>query len=141
MEFFLKIGNRFKEIAMKVTYETFIVTLFYLILIAVIITPIKKVLNSPTAFEEYELLDDSKISSFTFCPYPGYNQSQSIETFEEAMSEIDSAKKKYSATMYWSKSYTKGYISFYLYQKGRSCGFGQSLGPSSQFLTLVGQRD
>ena len=124
---------------MKVTYETFIVTLFYLILIAVIITPIKKVLNSPTAFEEYELLDDSKISSFTFCPYPGYNQSQSIETFEEAMSEIDSAKKKYSATMYWSKSYTKGYISFYLYQKGRSCGFGQSISWAVQSISYFGR--
>ena len=112
MEFFLKIGNYFKQIDTKVTYERFIVTIFYLILIAAIITPIKKVLNSPTAFEEYELLDDTKISSFTFCPSPGYKQSSndSIESFEEAMSEIDSEKKKYSATMYFTKSYTKGYV-------------------------------
>ena len=46
---------------MKVTFETFIVTLFYLILIAAIIVPITKVLNSPTAFEEYESLEDKVI--------------------------------------------------------------------------------
>ena len=98
---------------MKVTYETFIVTLFYLILIAAIITPIKKVLNSPTAFEEFELLDDTKIPSFTFCPNPlaySSNSYDSIETFEEAMNEVENAKKKYSATMYWTKSYTKAYV-------------------------------
>ena len=61
MEFFLKIGNFFKQIAMKVTYETFIVTFFYLILIAAIIVPIKKVSNSPIAFEEYESLEDKVI--------------------------------------------------------------------------------
>ena len=127
---------------MKVTYETFIVTFFYLILIAAIIAPIKKVLNSPTAFEEYELLDDTKISSFTFCPSPGYNKQSSddsIETFEEAMSEIDSAKKKYSATMYWTKSYKKGYVLFYLYHIS-PCGFGQYLWPTNfpfNFLFLL----
>ena len=100
---------------MKVTYETFIVTFFYLILIAVIIVPIQKVLNSPTAFEEFELLDDTKIPSFTFCPHPSpYSLSSydSIETFEEAMNEVENAKKKYSATMYWTKSYTKAYVHF-----------------------------
>ena len=100
---------------MKVTYETFIVTLFYLILIAAIIVPIKKVLNSPTAFEEFELLDDTKIPSFTFCPHPSVYSSSSydsIETFEEAMNEIENAKKNYSATMYWTKSFTKAYVHF-----------------------------
>ena len=72
MEFFVKIGNYFKQITTKVNFETFIVTIFYLILIAAIIVPIRKVLNSPTAFEEYESLEDqdTKIPSFTFCPYP-----------------------------------------------------------------------
>ena len=101
---------------MKVTFETFIVTLFYLILIAAIIVPIKKVLNSPTAFEEFELLDDTKIPSFTFCPRPldTYSSSSydSIETFEEAMNEVENAKKNYSAAMYWTKSYTKAYVHF-----------------------------
>jgi hypothetical protein len=61
MEFFLKIGNYFKQIATKVTYERSLVTIFYLILIAAVIVPIKKVLNSPTAFEEYESLEDKVI--------------------------------------------------------------------------------
>ena len=101
---------------MKVTFETFIVTLFYLILIAAIIVPITKVLNSPTAFEELESLEDTKIPSFTFCPRPfeTYSSSSydSIETFEEAMNEVENAKKNYSAAMYWTKSYTKAYVHF-----------------------------
>ena len=98
---------------MKVTFETFIVTLFYLILIAAIIVPIKKVINSPTTFEEFELFDDTKIPSFTFCPRPLDTSSyDSIETFEEAMNEVENAKKNYSAAMYWTKSYTKAYVHF-----------------------------
>ena len=113
MKIFSEIGKYCKLVASKVTYETFIVTLFYLILIAAIIVPIKKVINSPTTFEEFELLDDTKIPSFTVCPYPStyYSSSyDSIETFEEAMIEVENAKKKYSGEMYWTKSYRKGYV-------------------------------
>ena len=42
-------------------------------------------------------------------PHESYD---SIETFEEAMNEVENAKKKYSATMHWTKSYTKAYIHF-----------------------------
>ena len=113
MKIFSEIQNYCKLIALKVTYDKFIVTLFYLILIAAIIVPIKKVINSPTTFEEFELLDDTKIPSFTFCPHPYLSSSyDSIETFEEAMNEIENAKKNYSATMHWTKSYTKAYVHF-----------------------------
>ena len=57
-------------------------------------------------------LEDTKIPSFTFCPYPPWSY-LSIETFEDAMSEIDIEKKKYSSKMNWMKSYTKfrqGYV-------------------------------
>ena len=113
MKIFSEIQKYCKLIALKVTHDKFIVTLFYLILIAAIIVPFKKVINSPTTFEEFELLEDNKIPSFTFCPHPTtYSSYDSIETFEEAMNEVENAKKKYSATMHWTKSYTKAYVHF-----------------------------
>ena len=46
---------------MKVSSETVIITLFYIILITIIIQQFKKILNSPTAFEEHEESDDTKV--------------------------------------------------------------------------------
>ena len=74
---------------MKVNFDTIIVLIFYLILIGVIVVQFNTVFNSQTAFEENETFNDTKLPSFTICPYNSFN---SIETFEEAMIAIDNAK-------------------------------------------------
>jgi hypothetical protein len=93
---------------MKVSFDTIIVVIFYLILIGVITFSFNRVLDSQTAFEEYETLNDTKIPSFTLCPYPMYNDPfKNIETFEEAMIAIENAKNDYSIQMTWAKPLTK----------------------------------
>ena len=90
---------------MKVSFDTIIVVVFYLILIAVIGIQLNKVFNSQTAFEEYETFNDTKLPSFTICPY---NPLNSIETFEEAMIAIDDAKDDYSIKLDWYRPFRKG---------------------------------
>ena len=94
---------------MKVSFDTIIVVIFYLILIGVIAFSFNRVLDPQTAFEEYETLNDTKIPSFTLCPHP-YDQdsSKNIDTFEEAMIAIENAKKDYSIQMTWTKPFTEG---------------------------------
>ena len=94
---------------MKVSFDTIIVVIFYLILIGVIAFSFNRVLDSQTAFEEYETFNDTKIPSFTLCPRP-YDQdsSKNIDTFEEAMIAIENAKKDYSIQMAWTKPFTEG---------------------------------
>ena len=87
---------------MKITFETVIVVIFYLILIGIIGISFYKVLDSPTAFEEYEINNDSKLPSFTLCPYDSFN---SIETFEEAMIAIENAKDNYSMKLNWYRPF------------------------------------
>ena len=82
---------------MKITFETVIVVIFYLILIGIIGISFYKVLDSPTAFEEYEINNDTKLPSFTLCPLSGLG----IETFEEAMIAIENAKSHYSMKLNW----------------------------------------
>ena len=89
---------------MKITFETVIVVIFYLILIGIIGISFHKVLDSPTAFEEYEINNETKLPSFTLCPY---DSSNSIETFEEAMIAIDNAKDDYSMRLYISRPFEK----------------------------------
>ena len=93
---------------MKVSFDTIIVVVFYLILIGVIAFSFNRVLDSQTAFEEYETFNDTKIPSFTLCPRP-YDQdsSKNIDTFEEAMIAIENAKKDYSIQMTWTKPFTE----------------------------------
>ena len=93
---------------MKVSFDTIIVVIFYLILIGVIAFSFNRVLDSQTAFEEYETFNDTKIPSFTLCPRP-YDQdsSKNIVTFEEAMIAIENAKKDYSIQMTWTKPFTE----------------------------------
>ena len=88
---------------MKITFETVIVVIFYLILIGIIGISFFKVLDSPTAFEEYEINNDTKLPSFTICPYSGLG----IGTFEEAMTAIDNAKDNYSMILSWSQPFKK----------------------------------
>ena len=88
---------------MKITFETIIVVIFYLILIAIIGISFFKVLDSPTAFEEYEIYNDTKLPSFTICPSFGLG----IGTFEEAMIAITNAKDDYSMKLYLSRPFNK----------------------------------
>ena len=87
---------------MKVNFDTIIVLVFYLILIGVIGIQLKKVINSQTAFEEYEIPNGTKLPSFTLCPYDSFN---SIETFEEAMIAIENAKDNYSMKLNWYRPF------------------------------------
>ena len=91
---------------MKVSFDTIIVFVFYLILIAVIGIQLNKVFNSQTAFEEYEISNGTKLPSFTLCPY-GYYSPNLIETFEEAMIAIDNAKDDYSIVLNGNKRFEK----------------------------------
>ena len=91
---------------MKVTFDEIIVLVFYLILIGVIGIQLNKVFDSQTAFEEYEINNDTKLPSFTICPYPDY--SLSIGTFEEAMLAIDNVKDDYSMKLHFSQPFEEG---------------------------------
>ena len=91
---------------MKVNCETTIVLVFYLILIGVIGIQLNKVFNSETVFEEFEISNDTKLPSFTLCPY-GYYSPNLIETFEEAMIAIDNAKDDYSITINGNRRFEK----------------------------------
>ena len=87
-----------------------IFTSFYLILIAIIISSLLKTFDPPTAFEEYEDLDDAKLPSFTICPNPMADLGQSyepIESFEGAMAVIEDARKNFSVQMFWTKSFAE----------------------------------
>mgnify|MGYP001425684404 FL=1 len=90
---------------MKFNFDTIIVLVFYLILIGVIGIQLKKVFDTETAFEEFEINNDTRLPSFTLCPYYSSN---SIETFEEAMIAIDNAKSDYSITMDGNRRFKKG---------------------------------
>ena len=90
---------------MKFNSDTIIVLVFYLILIGVIGIQLKKVFDTETAFEEFEINNDTRLPSFTLCPYYSSN---SIETFEEAMIAIDNAKGDYSITMDGNRRFKKG---------------------------------
>ena len=87
---------------MKVSFETFIVIVFYLILIGIIGIQLNKVFDSQTAFEEYEIYNYTKLPSFTLCPYVSFN---SIETFEETLAAIDNAKDDYSMNLNWYRPF------------------------------------
>ena len=88
---------------MKINFDTIIVLVFYLILISDIVVQFNKVFNSQTAFEEYELSNDSKLPSFTLCPY----SIKSIGTFEETMIAIKNAKEDYSMKMHSKRPFQK----------------------------------
>ena len=94
-----------KTKAMKVNCDAIIILIFYLILIGVIGIQLKKVFNSETVFEEFEISNDTYLPSFTLCPYYSSN---SIETFEEAMIAIDNAKDDYSITMDGNRRFKQG---------------------------------
>ena len=86
-----------------VKLETVVFTIFYLVLIAVLIVPLLKLLNSPTAFEEFQIGNEAELPSITICPYP--EGDDEIKDFNHVHFAIEKAKKEYFGTMVWTKSY------------------------------------
>ena len=87
---------------LNIKLETVVFGIFYLVLIAVLIVPLLKLLNSPTAFEEIQLGDQLELPSITLCPY---SEGDEIKDFNDAHIAVEKAKKEYLGQMTWSKSY------------------------------------
>ena len=88
---------------LNVKLETVVYTIFYLVLIAVLIVPLLKLLNSPTAFEEFQIGNEAELPSITICPYP--EGDDEIKDFNHAHIAKERTKKDYLGQMIWSKSY------------------------------------
>ena len=88
--------------------ETVVFTIFYLVLLAVLIVPLLTLLNSPTAFEEFQIGNEAELPSITICPYPERilaDEIIEIKDFNHAHIAIENTKKEYFGIMSWSKSY------------------------------------
>ena len=93
---------------LRVKLETVVFGIFYLALIAVLIVPLQKLINIPTAFEEFQIQNEAKLPSITICPFPNLNdEEEEIENFNDARIAINKAKKEYFGNTVWSKSYHK----------------------------------
>ena len=90
---------------LTIRLETVVYGIFYLVLIAVLIVPLLKLLNSPTAFEEFQIGNKAELPSITICPFPVWNLDDEIEDFNHARIAIEKTKKEYFGKMTWSKSY------------------------------------
>ena len=91
---------------LRVKLETVVFGIFYLALIAVLLVPLKTLLNSPTAFEEFQIGNEAELPSITICPFTNSNDKEDeIKDFNHASIAIEKAKKEHFATMTWSKSY------------------------------------
>ena len=87
----------------NVKLETIVFGIFYLVLIGVFIVPLQKLINSPTAFEEFQIGNKAELPSITICPYP--EGDDEIKNFNHVHFAIEKAKKEYFGTMVWKKSY------------------------------------
>ena len=87
-----------------VKLETVVFTIFYLVLIAVLIVPLLKLLNSPTAFEEFQIENQAELPSITICPFSEKDDDE-IKDFKDVHIAIEKTKKEYFGNMSWSKSY------------------------------------
>ena len=87
-----------------VKLETVVFTIFYLVLLAVLIVPLLKLLNSPTAFEEFQIENQAELPSITICPFSEKDDDE-IKDFKDAHIAIEKTKKEYFGNMTWSKSY------------------------------------
>ena len=88
---------------LTIKLETAVYCIFYLVLIAVLIVPLQKLIDSPTAFEEFQIGNEAELPSITICPFPDGNDE--IKDFIDAHIAIEKARKEYLAHMYWLKSY------------------------------------
>ena len=93
---------------LNVKLETVVFTIFYLALFAVLIVPLQKLINSPTAFEEIQLGNEIEFPSITICPLPLENHDTAdIKDFNQACSAIEKAKKEHLLSIVWEKPYHK----------------------------------
>ena len=88
---------------LRVRLETVVFGIFYLVLIAVLIVPFQKLINSPTAFEEFHIGDQIDLPSITICPLPDADGNHDIKDFNQALIAIEKAKKEYLGSMGWQK--------------------------------------
>ena len=88
---------------LTIKLETVVFGIFYLVLIAVLIVPVQKLINSPTAFEEFQIENKAEFPSITICPFA--EGEDEIKDFNDALIAIEKTKKEYLGRMIWSKSY------------------------------------
>ena len=89
---------------LTVKLETVVFGIFYLVLIAVLIVPLQKLIDTPTAFEESQSENIAELPSITICPCPT-NYRDDIKDFNDAHVAVEKAKKENFGTIVWSKSY------------------------------------
>ena len=92
---------------LTIRLETVVYGIFYLGLIAVLIVPLQKLIDSPTAFEESQSGNIAELPSITICPLPSdpLNYHNDIKDFNDAHVAVEKTKKEYFGTMIWSKAY------------------------------------
>ena len=91
---------------LTVKLETVVFGIFYLVLIAVLIVPLQKLINSTTAFEEIQLGYKLELPSITICPMPWKNDNlMEIKDFNHTHIAIEKAKREYIGHMLWTKPY------------------------------------
>ena len=88
---------------LRVKLETVVFGIFYLVLIAVLIVPFQSLINSPTAFEEFQSGNEAELPSITICPFP--EGEDEIKDFIDAGIAIEKTQKEYLGRMIWTKSY------------------------------------
>ena len=88
---------------LTVKLETVVFGIFYLVLIGVLIVPLQKLIDSPTAFEEVQSGNDAELPSITICPFP--EGEDEIKDFIDAGIAIEKTQKEYLGQMLWTKSY------------------------------------
>ena len=89
--------------ALRVKVETVVIGIFYLVLIAALIVPFKSLMNSPTAFQEFQSGNGAELPSITICPFP--EGEDKIKDFIDAGIAIEKTQKEYLGRMIWTKSY------------------------------------
>ena len=90
---------------LRVKFETVVIGIFYLVLIAVLIVPFQSLINSPTAFEEFQSGNGAELPSITICPFPKGEDEDKIKDFIDAGIAIEKTQKEYLGQMFWTKSY------------------------------------
>ena len=88
---------------LTIKVETVVYGIFYLVLIAVLIVPLQKLIDSPTAFEEFQSGNEAELPSITICPFP--EGKDEIKDFVDASIAIEKTQKEYLGRMIWTKSY------------------------------------
>ena len=88
---------------LTIKVETVVYGIFYLVLIAVLIVPLQKLIDSPTAFEEFQSRDKAEFPSITICPFA--EGEDEIKDFIDAGIAIEKTRKEYLGQMIWTKSY------------------------------------